>query len=178
VVGLLYTICFCYQEDRVLLLLRAKPPNQGRWNGLGGKFLPHETPRDCIRREMLEEAGIDLQRSSDWRFGGIVTWASGDDPTSASRGMYVYVAGLPSTLAPWTDERVTPEGVLAWKPLTWICDPANSAVVSNIPHYLQRMIAGGDPCVYACTYRFGRLVRVRQHILPDDVSGNACVKEF
>jgi 8-oxo-dGTP diphosphatase len=174
VVRLPYTICFCYRGDSVLVLLRARQPNQGRWNGLGGKFLPDETPRACVRREMLEEAGIDLHHSPDWRFGGVVTWASGDDPTSASQGMYVYVAELPSDIVSWPEERVTPEGMLAWKPLKWICKPGNAAVVSNIPHFLPVMLDRNDPCIYACTYCFGQLIRVRCLAIPEDVCANAC----
>jgi len=175
VVRLPYTICFCYREDGVLLLLRARPPNQWRWNGLGGKFLPDETPRACVRREVLEEAGIDLAHSPDWHFGGGVTWNAGDDPTSASRGMYVYIAELPADMAPWAEERVTSEGVLAWKPLAWVCVSGNAAVVSNIAHFLPEMLRGNIPCVYACTYCLGQLIRVRRLALSDDVCTVAAV---
>lgn len=34
--------------------------HKGKWNGLGGKFLPGETPLDCVTREFKEESGFDL----------------------------------------------------------------------------------------------------------------------
>lgn len=34
----------------------------GRWNGVGGKIRENETPDACIRREILEETGLDLER--------------------------------------------------------------------------------------------------------------------
>ena len=54
---LAYTICFCLASDRVLLLHRRRPPNAGRWNGVGGKLAPGETPAARIRREVLQETG-------------------------------------------------------------------------------------------------------------------------
>ncbi len=68
-----YTICFCIQEERVLLLFRQRPPNAQHWNGLGGKIHAGETPLACIQREVMEEAGIDLQLASELRYAGIVT---------------------------------------------------------------------------------------------------------
>lgn len=64
-----YTICFCRCGDEVLMLLRNRPPNAGLWNGLGGKISPGETPLDCVRREVLEEAGIDFRWSGEVCFG-------------------------------------------------------------------------------------------------------------
>src|ERR1700738_2820489 len=75
--SLLYTICFCFQGDSVLMLFRNKPPNAQRWNGLGGKFQPGETPLMCVQREIMEEAGIDLHLAERLHFAGIVTWGSG-----------------------------------------------------------------------------------------------------
>jgi 8-oxo-dGTP diphosphatase len=35
--------------------------HKGKWNGLGGKFEPGETPEECVRREVLEESGLTIQ---------------------------------------------------------------------------------------------------------------------
>ena len=35
--------------------------HQGKWNGLGGKFEPGETPEDCASREIYEESGLRVR---------------------------------------------------------------------------------------------------------------------
>jgi 8-oxo-dGTP diphosphatase len=160
-----YTICFCYCNDLVLMLHRHRPPNQGLWNGLGGKIQAHETPFACVQREMMEEAGIDLVQSPSCRFAGIVTWASGVDPTGPSQGMYAFLAEVPKASL-WEGERLTDEGPLCWKPLEWVCDPSNPAVVSNIPRFLPRMLAQKAPQDYSCDYQAGSLVEMIVRPLP------------
>jgi 8-oxo-dGTP diphosphatase len=97
------------------MLLRYRPPNAGLWNGLGGRILTGETPLDCVRREVLEEAGIGLP-TDGFRLAGIVRWAAGVDPSVPSTGMYAFVAE-PSGGSARRAERVVPEGSPAWKPL-------------------------------------------------------------
>lgn len=57
--------CLCDLRDasgRVLLLRRSKSPNKGLCSPIGGKLdMPHgESPAQCARREILEEAGVDI----------------------------------------------------------------------------------------------------------------------
>lgn len=137
------------------MLRRKHPPNAGKWNGLGGKIEAGETPLECVGREMMEEAGMDVSESS--RYAGVVTWSPGADPTSDSRGMHAFVAevetdgGVPEGAVP------TPEGVLAWKPLGWVCDRGNDSVVGNIPSFLPTMLGSEAPMEYRCEYEDGRL---------------------
>ncbi len=49
-----YTICFLKHANEYLLLNRRKPPLMGRWNGVGGKLAPNESPLDCVLREVFE----------------------------------------------------------------------------------------------------------------------------
>ncbi len=34
--------------------------HQGKWNGLGGKLEPGETPEECVIREVREESGLTI----------------------------------------------------------------------------------------------------------------------
>lgn len=34
----------------------------GKWNGLGGKFQPGETPEECVIREVFEESGLRIHQ--------------------------------------------------------------------------------------------------------------------
>lgn len=154
-----YTICFCQHKDKILMLFRNSLPNQYLWNGLGGKLEANESPREGIYREVLEEAGIDLNHAEYLRFSGLVTWANGVDPTSPSRGMYAFVTKLPESFETWSDEIDTPEGLLAWKEIAWVCDKSNSKVVSNIPYFLPPMLAEDEPQEYFCDFEANGLLK-------------------
>ncbi len=57
----LATLCYLRQDGKTLMVHRVKKENdihQGKWNGLGGKFEPGETPEACAAREILEESGL------------------------------------------------------------------------------------------------------------------------
>lgn len=70
------TLCYITRGDQVLMLHRVKKENdlnQGKWIGIGGKFLPEESPDQCLLREAREETGLEL---TSWRCRGIVTFLS------------------------------------------------------------------------------------------------------
>lgn len=46
------------RDDRVLLVRRANPPDQGRWGFPGGRIEPGEAYLDAALRELFEETGI------------------------------------------------------------------------------------------------------------------------
>jgi 8-oxo-dGTP diphosphatase len=155
-----YTICFCRCGDALLMLYRSKPPNRHRWNGLGGKRAADEPPLTCVRREVWEEAEIDVEAAQDIYFGGIVTWPKGADPTGPGQGMHAFVAEYPADWPIWDSPRYGPEGLLSWHPTSWVCDPSNTAVVDNIPDFLPPMLAHAPPMEYYCDYRGGHLAAV------------------
>lgn len=63
VAGLLYSD----MGDRVALVKKNRPEWQaGYYNAIGGKIEPGETSQDAMRREFLEEAGVDVEW--DFRF--------------------------------------------------------------------------------------------------------------
>lgn len=41
---------------------KANDVHEGKWNGLGGKFEPGETPEECAIREIREESGLAARR--------------------------------------------------------------------------------------------------------------------
>ncbi len=60
----LATLCYVRKDGRTLMVHRIKKANdihQGKWNGLGGKLEPGETPEECASREILEESGLRVK---------------------------------------------------------------------------------------------------------------------
>jgi 8-oxo-dGTP diphosphatase len=150
---LVYTICFVISGDQVLMLRRRRSPNGGLWNGLGGKIQAMEEPETSIRREVWEEAQLNLS-ATDVRFAGLVTWRS-SDPAYDRRGMYAYLATLPdrSVICVPLD---TSEGLIDWKKIEWVSEPGNLEVVDNIPLFLPRMLSG-EVANFYCVYDGGAL---------------------
>jgi 8-oxo-dGTP diphosphatase len=61
----LATLCYIRRDGQTLMVHRVKKANdihQGKWNGLGGKLEPGETPEECARREILEESGLQAKK--------------------------------------------------------------------------------------------------------------------
>ena len=57
---LLATLCYVKRGGYTLMVYRNKKANdihQGKWNGLGGKFEPGESPEECVKREVLGRIG-------------------------------------------------------------------------------------------------------------------------
>ena len=57
----LATLCYLRRDNKTLMIHRVKKKNdihQDKWNGLGGKFHPGESPEECVVREIEEESGF------------------------------------------------------------------------------------------------------------------------
>ncbi len=70
------SLCYIERGDSYLMLHRVKKDNDenhDKWIGIGGKFEEGESPEECMRREMLEETGLDAK---SWHYRGIVTFVS------------------------------------------------------------------------------------------------------
>ncbi len=52
------TLCFVYDDTRILLGMKKRGFGAGRWNGFGGKVQEGETIEAAAHRELAEEAGI------------------------------------------------------------------------------------------------------------------------
>lgn len=56
----LLTLCLIRKDDQILLGMKKRGFGAGRWNGFGGKVLEHESIEDAMRRETMEECGVDV----------------------------------------------------------------------------------------------------------------------
>jgi 8-oxo-dGTP diphosphatase len=57
----LATLVYLVEGERTLMIHRDTRPDDlhyGKYNGLGGKFNPGESPLECARREVFEESGL------------------------------------------------------------------------------------------------------------------------
>lgn len=70
----LATLCYLKQNGKTLMIHRIKKENDmhaGKWNGLGGKLEPGETPEECVIREVEEESGLRLENP---KLRGVLTF--------------------------------------------------------------------------------------------------------
>ena len=105
---ILATLCYVKQDGHTLMVYRNKKPNDihaGKWNGLGGKFEPGESPEECVRREVLEESGL-LIRSP--KLHGLLVF-----PGFKGQDWYVFVFTAREFSGKLID---SPEGRLEWIP--------------------------------------------------------------
>jgi 8-oxo-dGTP diphosphatase len=78
--------------------------HQGKWNGLGGKLEPGETPEECAAREVFEESGLVVRRMN---FKGILTFPG----FSNDEDWYAFVFVIDEFVGQLTE---SPEGTLHW----------------------------------------------------------------
>ena len=103
----LATLCYVKNGNEILLLHRNKKENDihaGKYNGLGGKFEPGETPEACARREILEESGLIAEELDLRGFITFPNFARGED-------WYVFVFMINRFSGELID---SPEGTLEW----------------------------------------------------------------
>ena len=82
------SLCYIARGQEVLMLHRVKKKNdinQDKWIGIGGKFLPEESPDDCLLREAKEETGLTL---TSWKCRGVITFLS----DQGGEYMYLFTA--------------------------------------------------------------------------------------
>ena len=99
------TLVYLRRGDATLMLRKARGHQAGKWNALGGKAEPGEMPEACARREVLEEAGLQLERL-DYR--GLIVFPRFD----GANDWYVWIYLATARGEP----RSSDEGELAWIP--------------------------------------------------------------
>ena len=75
---ILATLCYIKNNGKTLMMHRIKrreDNHAGKWNGLGGKIDPGETPEECVIREVKEESGLSIRNP---RLKGFLTFPSFD----------------------------------------------------------------------------------------------------
>lgn len=105
----LATLCYVRRDGKTLMVYRNKKANdmhQGKWNGLGGKLAPGETPEECAAREIYEESGLHVR---DLKLRGVLTF-----PAFANdEDWYAFVfTAIP--VEEGADLIASPEGDLQW----------------------------------------------------------------
>ena len=71
------TLCIIHQHPRVLLGMKKRGFGEGKWNGFGGKVTSGETIEEAARREIREEAGIEVR---DLKKIGMIDFEFQNDP--------------------------------------------------------------------------------------------------
>ena len=105
----LATLCYVTRDDKTLMLHRVKKENdyhEGKWNGLGGKLEPGESPEDCAIREIKEESGLIIKNP---KMAGFITFPLFDGVDD----WYVFVFTVNEFEGELIDSN---EGILEWIP--------------------------------------------------------------
>jgi 8-oxo-dGTP diphosphatase len=103
----LATLCYIRRDGRTLMVHRIKKQNDmhlGKWNGLGGKLEPGETPEECAIREVWEESGLVTRNP---QLKGLITFPG----FSNEEDWYAFLFVITEFEGELID---SPEGVLKW----------------------------------------------------------------
>lgn len=131
-----YTLCFITKGEEVLLLLREKEPNKGKWNGVGGKIEAHESLEESCIREVYEETGLRIEKPI---FKGVLSF-------NGAGGIALFVCNHFNG-----EIRHSSEGVLQWKHLNWITK--SDEVVDNIRFFIRDVIdLNSEPKIFDFSY--------------------------
>ncbi len=72
------TLVMVHRAPHILLGMKKRGFGAGRWNGFGGKLEQGEALEDAARRELREEAGVEVATLEP---AGVLTFAFTADPT-------------------------------------------------------------------------------------------------
>jgi 8-oxo-dGTP diphosphatase len=102
------TLVYLKRDGRTLMIHRIRKRNDihwGKWNTLGGKLEPGETPEECAVREVFEESGLTARNPV---MKGVLTFPAFD----GEEDWYVFV--MVATDFDGELLKRSPEGDLAW----------------------------------------------------------------
>jgi len=84
----LLTLCIIHQPPKILLGMKKRGFGAGRWNGFGGKVEPGETIEESVKREVSEEAGVEIKNPVKV---GVIDFEFQNDPKILE--VHIYRAG-------------------------------------------------------------------------------------
>ena len=134
------TACALVEDDhgRLLLVRRAHEPYRGCWDIPGGFLEEGEQPLDGLRRELLEETGLEIEPGD---YLGAWVDRYGDDPGSQfTLNLYWRARVVRGEERP--DDDVTE---LRWFPRDELPPPEELAF-TNVPLVLDAWLATGPGC--------------------------------
>jgi 8-oxo-dGTP diphosphatase len=111
------TLCYVRRAGKTLMIHRTKRANDmhhGKWNGLGGKLMPGETPEECAAREIFEESGLDVV---SMHLKGFLTFPR----FTNEEDWYAFVFVVDEFMGEFKE---SPEGYLEWIDDERLCDLA------------------------------------------------------
>ena len=129
------TLCYIEKDGKYLMLHRTKKHNDynhDKWIGIGGKFESGECPEECVRREVKEETGLELNIDS-LEYKGIVTFVceeeafeSGDKTQEEQYSLYTEFMHIFHVTSFTGNLIECNEGDLEWVPIE---------DMNNLPHW-------------------------------------------
>ncbi|MGZ3688075.1 MAG: NUDIX hydrolase [Bdellovibrionota bacterium] len=157
-------LIYAREGSRVLMIHKSGRPgdfHHGKWNGIGGKFELDESPVEAAKRELFEEAEIDLDEENLAPLG-VLQFPNFKPHKNEDWIVYVFVADLTPVQTTGMSKSCD-EGELHWVPEAELMDlnlwPGDREF---IPFVIRR-----EPFVGSIWYHEGRAVRSWiQPILP------------
>lgn len=147
------TLGYVLSEDRkkTLMVHRNSRPDDhhlAKYNGLGGKMLADEDVVSCIRREILEEAGIECE---EILLRGTINWPGFGPKGENWLGFIFRIDRYRGT--PWA---INDEGSLSWKAI----DSLETLPMWEGDRYFLPLVFDNNPKVFHghMPYRDGRPV--------------------
>jgi 8-oxo-dGTP diphosphatase len=126
-------------KKKTLLIHRNARPDDthlNKYNGLGGKMQPNEDVVTCIKREILEEAGIYCE---DVKLRGTINWTGFGKDGENWLGFIFRVDSFSGTVASENEE-----GSLLWHPI----DSLNQLPMWEGDRYFLPMVFDNDPRMF------------------------------
>jgi len=100
------TLCHIIKDGNFLLQKKTKGLfGEGKWNGVGGRSKPDESPEECVKREVFEETGLKVL---GLKFHGILNFYFGD------REKLDWIVHVFSTINFEGEPKSSEEGDLKW----------------------------------------------------------------